>query len=148
MTMYGEPFKTFWDIDATAEYIVSRVYRIATLQFPDNLLKDATAVAGALTSQCHSRGQEIKASQCCACLSAIDRDRGRSQRTLLRAGLCNGRHHIQQSGRGRGCSSACQCTVRGRQCLYCLSKSQCVCATCVFDAPLWMPYWPLVGLFC
>ena len=94
MTTYHEPFKTFWDIDATVEYIVSRVFRVVTLQFPDDLLKDATAVAGALTSQCHSRGQEIKASQCCACLSAIDRDRGRIRENLLRAGLCHGRHHI------------------------------------------------------
>ena len=63
MTTHSDLSKTFWDIDATAEYIVSRAYQIVTLQFPDNLLKDATAVAGALSTQCRARGQEIRASR-------------------------------------------------------------------------------------
>ena len=58
----AEHFEAFWDIASTADYIKKRKYTVVTLQFPDELLKDATLVQAALTHECQSRGMKIEAS--------------------------------------------------------------------------------------
>ena len=52
----NEGFAGFWEIVATADFIVTRGYRVITLQFPDSLLKDATLVQAALARECQSKG--------------------------------------------------------------------------------------------
>ena len=46
----NEGFAGFWEIVATADFTVTRGYRVITLQFPDSLLKDATLVQAASTT--------------------------------------------------------------------------------------------------
>ncbi len=49
-----------WDIEGTAIYIVSRNYTIITLQFPDDLLKEAKRVTHALEYACTANGLQIQ----------------------------------------------------------------------------------------
>ena len=56
-----EPFESFWDIVSTADFITRRGYNVITLQFPDELLKQATSVQAALAQECQSRGHRIEA---------------------------------------------------------------------------------------
>ena len=60
----NEGFAGFWEIAAMADFIITitRKYRVNTLHFPDNILKDATLVQAALARECRSkRGHKIEA---------------------------------------------------------------------------------------
>ena len=57
----SEHFTAFWDIASTAEFITERKYTVITLQFPDELLKDATTVQKALSNECQTKGLKIEA---------------------------------------------------------------------------------------
>lgn len=59
----------FWDIEGTASYIVSRDYTIITLQFPDDLLKEAKSVAKAVEDACTAKRLQIQVifAQDCGC---------------------------------------------------------------------------------
>ena len=57
----SERFATVWDIASTADFITKRAYSVIALQFPDNLLKDATLVQAAVADECQSRGHKIEA---------------------------------------------------------------------------------------
>ena len=57
----SEHFKAFWEIASTADYITERGYTVITLQFPDELLKDATSVQAALAMECQTREHLIEA---------------------------------------------------------------------------------------
>ncbi len=61
MNNCSDRFETFWDIASTADFITERKYTVVTLQFPDELLKDATLVQAALADECTSRGIKIEA---------------------------------------------------------------------------------------
>ncbi|BDA47727.1 probable 2-(3-amino-3-carboxypropyl)histidine synthase subunit 2 [Coccomyxa sp. Obi] len=50
----------YWDIEGTATYIVSRKYTIITLQFPDDLLKEAKRVVKAVEDACTARGLQLQ----------------------------------------------------------------------------------------
>lgn len=57
----SERFVTVWDIASTADFITKRAYSVIALQFPDDLLKDATQVQAAVADECLSRGHKIEA---------------------------------------------------------------------------------------
>lgn len=59
-----ETWALFWDIQGSADYIVSRKYTIVTLQFPDDLLKEATRVSRALQDACAAKGLLVKVLLC------------------------------------------------------------------------------------
>ena len=42
----NEGFAGFWEIVATADFIITRGYRVITLQFPDSLLKQDNFATG------------------------------------------------------------------------------------------------------
>ena len=48
-----------WDLNGTSQYLVNRGYSRVALQFPDDLLDDATTVAAALQGQCAASGHLI-----------------------------------------------------------------------------------------
>ena len=110
----NEGFAGFWEIVATADFIVTRGYRVVTLQFPDNLLKEATLVQAALARECQSKGgHRIEA--CLAPPPSLNVSCGGSDGEIVStkcdAGLCYGRYHIQQRGRGRSGCPARGCTM-------------------------------------
>ncbi len=62
-------WEQFWDVEGTAIYLVLRNYTIITLQFPDDLLKEAKRVAKAVEDACTAKGLHIQVlfAQYCGC---------------------------------------------------------------------------------
>lgn len=60
-----EQDKDFWDIVGTASYIVSRKFTIVALQFPDELLREASEVSRALQDACAAAGVAVQVSATC-----------------------------------------------------------------------------------
>jgi hypothetical protein len=52
----------FWDVNGTADYIISRTFTVVTLQFPDELLQEALDVSKALCDACTARGKDVQVS--------------------------------------------------------------------------------------
>lgn len=53
-------FMRRWRVAETAEYLVSRQYTKATLQFPDSLLPEATRVAVTLQDYCKGLNHDVQ----------------------------------------------------------------------------------------
>lgn len=56
----GDEFMRRWRVAETAEYLVSRQYAKATLQFPDPLLPEATRVAVTLQDYCKELNHDVQ----------------------------------------------------------------------------------------
>ena len=54
----------FWDIGGTASYIVSRNFTVVALQFPDELLQEASEVSRTLQDACAAAGVPVQVTQC------------------------------------------------------------------------------------
>lgn len=54
-----------WNIDGTAEFLLSHGYKRAALQFPDEYLASCKAVASTLQNTCHQLGHEVQVSPVC-----------------------------------------------------------------------------------
>ena len=55
-----EDWAQHWDIAGAAAYIAERGFSVAALQFPDDLLGQASEVARALQDACAAIGQDIQ----------------------------------------------------------------------------------------
>lgn len=61
MGAVSKQFLAVWEITSTADFLHKRKLSVIALQFPDELLKDATVVAAALAEECQSRGHGVQA---------------------------------------------------------------------------------------
>ncbi|KAK9905896.1 hypothetical protein WJX75_008313 [Coccomyxa subellipsoidea] len=57
----GQGWAQFWDVQGAADYILRRRFTVVTLQFSDDLLRDAKDVAKAVQDACASKGLQVKA---------------------------------------------------------------------------------------
>lgn len=60
MASIEEDWKLHWDVGGAAHYITSRGYKTIALQFPDELLQEASAVSRALQDACAAQGLEVQ----------------------------------------------------------------------------------------
>lgn len=127
----GQGWAQFWDVQGAADYILRRRFTVVTLQFSDDLLREAKDVAKAVQDACASKGLQVKVIACIfyrGSAAFLAKERYHFQvinSRILRnlpsltsgfckpAGLCTSGHNIPQPGSGRGGCSACACTVRG-----------------------------------
>ena len=92
----------FWDIEGTTSYVISRSFTVVALQFPDELLKEASKVSRALQDACAAAGaivqvEHIKRSISEQCvLAARSYQISMLVLSCMIAGICDGRHHVQQ----------------------------------------------------
>lgn len=49
-----------WRINETASYLLERGFTVVTLQLPDELLGNATQLAGLLQAECQARGLAVQ----------------------------------------------------------------------------------------
>lgn len=113
-----------WDVQATAAAIVAAGHRRVTLQFPDELLRDAALVAALLQSELAAAGSTAQVRSglwCCGSTASYSYyaqhntcEHAHTHAPLLHvAGICSCGHYLQPTERGRGSSSTRQCRHRG-----------------------------------
>ncbi|EIE23796.1 diphthamide biosynthesis protein [Coccomyxa subellipsoidea C-169] len=56
----GDAWAQFWDIQGVAAYITARKFTVVTLQFPDDLLREAKDVSKAVQDICARHGLQVK----------------------------------------------------------------------------------------
>ena len=118
-------FAAEWDIEGTAQFLC-RPFRRVALQFPDEHLSLCKAVTEAVKGRCTELGHDVQARlhslawtrprmrvaapcvatwvrQSCLHLWTVADLCSR----LSSAGVCAGRHILQQLRSGRGCGGAC-----------------------------------------
>ena len=89
----------FWDIEGTVSYIISRNFTVVALQFPDDLLKEASRVSRALQDECAAAGAAIQVTYSERTLHQSTSIPGTHIRRVFRCfatGVCDGGHHLQQ----------------------------------------------------
>ncbi len=63
----GDSWAQFWDIQGVAAYITARNFTIVTLQFPDDLLREAKDVSKAVQDACARHKLQVKVIPSIAC---------------------------------------------------------------------------------
>ena len=95
-----------WDISRTVEYITINSFERVALQFPDELLSDAPAVATELKLRLKGRNVKVSAAALGCRVHAHKKPRSDS-------GVCVGGRHLQQLQHRRGGSGPRGCGLRG-----------------------------------
>lgn len=58
-----ERWLEFWDSEGSAAYITTRQFNTVALQFPDELLKEASDVSRALQERCAAKDAQVKVTE-------------------------------------------------------------------------------------